>query len=84
MSAHWSTHDQSSQTFQVTLSVTSEVIGLWETNTTMIEMKGLKPGVLYNVVVTPCACGRQGSALRMMVKTGKNRILPCFNTKSDY
>ncbi|MEQ2182964.1 hypothetical protein GOODEAATRI_027749, partial [Goodea atripinnis] len=69
MSVHWSTQVQSIQTFQVTLSKTSEASELWETNMTMIELRGLQPGVLYNVTVTPCACGRQGSAVHMMVKT---------------
>ncbi|MED6271352.1 hypothetical protein CHARACLAT_019390 [Characodon lateralis] len=69
MSVHWSTQVQSIQTFQVILSKTSEASELWETNMTMIELRGLQPGVLYNVTVTPCACGRQGSAVHMMVKT---------------
>ncbi|XP_032433097.1 uromodulin-like 1 [Xiphophorus hellerii] len=69
MSVQWSTQVQSNQTFWITLSKTSEVTERWETNRTMIELNGLQPGVLYNVTVTPCACGGQGSALHMMVKT---------------
>ncbi|XP_054899903.1 uromodulin-like 1 [Poeciliopsis prolifica] len=69
MSVQWSTPVQSNQTFWITLSKISEVTERWETNRTMIELNGLQPGVLYNVTVTPCACGRQGSALHMMVKT---------------
>ncbi|XP_035999344.1 uromodulin-like 1 [Fundulus heteroclitus] len=69
MSVFWSAHPQSNQTFQITLRKTSDVTELWETNMTMMEMRGLQPGELYNVTVTPCACGRQGSTVHMMVKT---------------
>ncbi|XP_017164241.1 uromodulin-like 1 isoform X1 [Poecilia reticulata] len=69
MTVQWSTEVQSNQTFRITLSRTSEVTERWETSRTTIELNGLQPGVLYNVTVTPCACGRQGSALHTMVKT---------------
>uniref|UniRef100_A0A096M1J9 Uromodulin-like 1 n=1 Tax=Poecilia formosa TaxID=48698 RepID=A0A096M1J9_POEFO len=69
MIVQWSTEVQSNQTFRITLSRTSEVTERWETSRTTIELNGLQPGVLYNVTVTPCACGRQGSALHTMVKT---------------
>ncbi|KAM4726216.1 uromodulin-like 1 [Anableps anableps] len=69
MSVQWSAQVQSNQTFQITLSKTSEVTKRWETTMTMIKIKGLQPGVLYNITVTPCACGKQGSALHIMVKT---------------
>lgn len=34
-------------------------------------MSRLKPGLLYNVTVTPCACGNQGAPLHISVKTCK-------------
>lgn len=37
----------------------------------MMAVTGLQSGVLYNVTVTPCACGSQGIALHVLVRTGK-------------
>ncbi|XP_061595220.1 uromodulin-like 1 [Cololabis saira] len=65
----WSSQFQTNQTFRVTLSKESEVIYFWETSQTMTEMRGLQPGVLYNLTVTPCVCGREGAAHHMMIKT---------------
>uniref|UniRef100_A0A096LT99 Uromodulin-like 1 n=1 Tax=Poecilia formosa TaxID=48698 RepID=A0A096LT99_POEFO len=59
MIVQWSTEVQSNQTFRITLSRTSEVTERWETSRTTIELNGLQPGVLYNVTVTPCACGSE-------------------------
>ncbi|XP_031166762.1 uromodulin-like 1 [Sander lucioperca] len=65
----WSSQFQTNQTYQVVLSKRSEVIHSWETNQTIMELRGLQPGVLYNVTVTPQSCGSQGVALHIMVKT---------------
>uniref|UniRef100_UPI003AABF7DC uromodulin-like 1 n=1 Tax=Centroberyx gerrardi TaxID=166262 RepID=UPI003AABF7DC len=72
--AYWSCQFQTNQTYLVVLSQGSEVIRAWETNQTMSEVTGLQPGVLYNVTVTPCACGRQGDALQMSVKTAAQTL----------
>ncbi|XP_032389675.1 uromodulin-like 1 isoform X1 [Etheostoma spectabile] len=66
---YWSSQFQTNQTYQVVLSKRSEVIHSCKTNQTMMELRGLQPGVLYNVTVTPQSCGSQGVALRIMVKT---------------
>ncbi|XP_028451674.1 uromodulin-like 1 [Perca flavescens] len=66
---YWSGQFQTHQTYQVVLSKRSEVIHSWETNQTMMELRGLQPGVLYNVTVTPQSCESQGVALRITVKT---------------
>uniref|UniRef100_A0A665W2Q2 Uromodulin-like 1 n=1 Tax=Echeneis naucrates TaxID=173247 RepID=A0A665W2Q2_ECHNA len=57
------------QSYQVAVRKGSEDIQLWETSQTMMEVRGLQPGVLYNVTVTPCACGNQGDPLHITVKT---------------
>ncbi|XP_038154847.1 uromodulin-like 1 isoform X1 [Cyprinodon tularosa] len=69
VSVCWSTTVQINLTFQITLSKSSEVSEMWETSMMMIEIRGLQPGVLYNVTVTPCACGRRGSSVHIMIKT---------------
>uniref|UniRef100_A0A3B4V676 Uromodulin-like 1 n=1 Tax=Seriola dumerili TaxID=41447 RepID=A0A3B4V676_SERDU len=66
---YWSSQFQSNQTYQVAISKGSEDIQFWETSQTMMEVRGLQPGVLYNVTVTPCACGNQGVPLRISVRT---------------
>ncbi len=69
---YWSGQFQTNQTYQVVVSKGSEVIHFWETSHTMMEVRELQPGILYNVTVTPCACGSQGSAHHIAVRTGKN------------
>ncbi|XP_070838553.1 uromodulin-like 1 [Chaetodon trifascialis] len=66
---YWSSQFQMSQTYRFVVSNWSEVIHSLETNETMMEVGGLKPGMLYNVTVTPLACGSQGISLRMLVRT---------------
>ncbi|XP_040007128.1 uromodulin-like 1 [Xiphias gladius] len=66
---YWSSLFPKNQTYQVVLSNGSEVIQFWDTSQTMIEVRELQPGVLYNVTVTPCACGSQGVAHHILVKT---------------
>ncbi|XP_071317692.1 uromodulin-like 1 isoform X2 [Trachinotus anak] len=66
---YWSSQFQLNQTYQVAITKGSEVIQSRETNQTMMEVTGLQPGVLYNVTVTPCACGNQGIPVRISVKT---------------
>ncbi|XP_029375715.1 uromodulin-like 1 [Echeneis naucrates] len=65
----WSSQFQKKQSYQVAVRKGSEDIQLWETSQTMMEVRGLQPGVLYNVTVTPCACGNQGDPLHITVKT---------------
>lgn len=76
---YWSSQLQMNQTYGVAVRKGSEVIQFWETSHTMIEVTGLQPGVLYNVTVTPCACGSQGVALHISVRTGKN----CANNQRE-
>ncbi|XP_037604796.1 uromodulin-like 1 [Sebastes umbrosus] len=61
---YWSSPFQTNQTYQVVVRNRSEV-----TSQTMMEVRELKPGVLYNVTVTPSSCGSQGAALHILVKT---------------
>ncbi|KAM3869109.1 uromodulin-like 1 [Diretmus argenteus] len=70
----WSGQSHSNLTYLVVLSQGSEVISSWETNQTMWEVTGRRPGTLYNVTVTPCACGRQGGALGVSVKTAAQTL----------
>ncbi|XP_029925012.1 uromodulin-like 1 [Myripristis murdjan] len=72
--AYWSSQFQRNMSYLVILSQGSELISLWETNQTMLEVLGLQPGILYNVTVTPCACGRQGDALHVSVKTAAQTL----------
>ncbi|GLD47178.1 uromodulin-like 1 [Lates japonicus] len=67
--AYWSSQSQTNQIYRVVVSKGSEVIRFLETSQTMMEVRDLMPGVLYNVTVTPCACGSEGSPLRISVKT---------------
>ncbi|XP_062289704.1 uromodulin-like 1 [Scomber scombrus] len=64
----WSSQFQTNQTYRVVLSNRSEV-NVWETGDTMMEMRGLLPGELYNVTVTPHSCGSQGHTLHILVRT---------------
>ncbi|XP_067463504.1 uromodulin-like 1 [Thunnus thynnus] len=64
----WSSEFQTNQTYRVVLTQRSEV-NMWETSHTMMEVRGLLPGVLYNVTVTPCVCGSQGNTLHILVRT---------------
>ncbi|KAI3373419.1 hypothetical protein L3Q82_022024 [Scortum barcoo] len=68
-SVYWSSQSQINQTYQVVLSKGSEVIHSWTLSQTTKDIPGLQPGVLYNVTVTPQACGGQGAALSIFVKT---------------
>ncbi|CAB1316443.1 unnamed protein product, partial [Coregonus sp. 'balchen'] len=65
----WTGQSQSGLSFLVVLREGSEVKGRWETELSVLEVTGLQPGVLYNVTVTPCACGSQGASLLLLVKT---------------
>nr|XP_061801584.1 uromodulin-like 1 [Nerophis lumbriciformis] len=48
---YWSSLIPANQTYLVVLSEGSEVISKWTTEQTMLELKNLQPGVLYNVTV---------------------------------
>ncbi|CAI5644425.1 unnamed protein product [Oreochromis niloticus] len=65
----WSNHAKTKQTYLVVLRKGSEVIQTQKISDTTIEVSRLKPGLLYNVTVTPCACGNQGAPLHISVKT---------------
>lgn len=65
----WSNHAETKQTYLVVLRKGSEVIQTQKISDTTIEVSGLKPGLLYNVTVTPRACGNQGDPLHISVKT---------------
>ncbi|XP_070700102.1 uromodulin-like 1 [Pempheris klunzingeri] len=66
---YWSSQFQTNQTYQVVVSRRSKVICDLRTTQTMLDVRGLQPGVLYNVTVTPHACGSQGAALCTSVRT---------------
>ncbi|XP_034406436.1 uromodulin-like 1 [Cyclopterus lumpus] len=66
---YWSSRCQTVQTYQVVLRRRSEVVQSWMTNQTLVEMKDLQPGALYNVSITPCSCRSQGVALGISIKT---------------
>ncbi|XP_034461697.1 uromodulin-like 1 isoform X2 [Hippoglossus hippoglossus] len=66
---YWSSQFQTNQTYRVVLRKGSEVIHPLETHQTMMEVRGLQPGGLYNVTVTPSACGREGVTQHVLVKT---------------
>ncbi|KAM6983468.1 uromodulin-like 1 [Tautogolabrus adspersus] len=68
-SIYWSSQSQTNQTYQVVVSRGSDVVHFYGTSDTMMEVQGLQPGVLYNVTVTPCACGSQGGTFSISVKT---------------
>ncbi|XP_068187776.1 uromodulin-like 1 [Antennarius striatus] len=65
----WSSRVKTNQTYQVFVCKGTEVLHYWETNQTMVEVTGLQPGVLYNVTVTPIACGSQGNTHHASVRT---------------
>ncbi|XP_060942525.1 uromodulin-like 1 [Limanda limanda] len=66
---YWSSQFQTNQTYRVVLRKGSEVIDPLETHQTMMEVRGLQPGGLYNVTVTPSACGGEGVTQHVLVKT---------------
>ncbi|KAF3706728.1 Uromodulin-like 1 Olfactorin Precursor [Channa argus] len=57
------------QTYRVVLSRGSEVIQFWDVTETKMEFGKLQPGALYNVAVTPQACGNHRFTLYLPVKT---------------
>ncbi|CAB1442635.1 unnamed protein product [Pleuronectes platessa] len=65
----WSSQFQTNQTYRVVLRKGSEVIHPLETHQTMMEVRGLQPGGLYNITVTPRACGREGVSQHVLAKT---------------
>ncbi|XP_070411755.1 uromodulin-like 1 [Nothobranchius furzeri] len=69
ISVHWSSQFKEDQTFQVTLSKASEVVHSTKTSRSPVEIRGLQPGVLYSVSITPCACGQEGVPLQTLVRT---------------
>ncbi|XP_034035012.1 mucin-5AC [Thalassophryne amazonica] len=71
---YWSSHFQTNQTYIIVLHQQSELINRWEINQTMMEVTGLQPGLLYKVTVTPHACGSQGPALNVWIKTDAHTL----------
>uniref|UniRef100_A0A8C8IAF4 Uromodulin-like 1 n=2 Tax=Oncorhynchus tshawytscha TaxID=74940 RepID=A0A8C8IAF4_ONCTS len=70
----WTGQSQSGLSFLVVLKEGSEVKGRWETKLSVWEVTGLQPGVLYNVTVTPCACGSHWASLLVLVKTAAQTL----------
>ncbi|KAL0994383.1 hypothetical protein UPYG_G00121500 [Umbra pygmaea] len=70
----WTGQSQNGLTFRVELMEGSEFTGAWETGLSILEVTGLHPGVLYNVTVTPSACGNQGDSLKLWVKTAAQTL----------
>ncbi|XP_069366337.1 uromodulin-like 1 [Paralichthys olivaceus] len=66
---YWSSQFRTNQTYRVVLRKGSEVIHSLETHQTMVDVRELQPGVLYNVTVTPSACGSEGVTTHVLVKT---------------
>ncbi|XP_056141171.1 uromodulin-like 1 [Lampris incognitus] len=71
---YWSSQLGSNHTYLVVLRQESEVVRQWETNQTSTEVTGLQPGSLYNITVTPCACGSRGGSLHLCVKTAAQTL----------
>ncbi|XP_047462251.1 uromodulin-like 1 [Mugil cephalus] len=71
---YWSGQFHPNQTYLVEIRKGSEVVLSLETNQTRIEKKNLQPGMLYNVTVTPCACGSQGVALHISIRTDAQTV----------
>ncbi|XP_061558480.1 LOW QUALITY PROTEIN: uromodulin-like 1 [Phycodurus eques] len=66
---YWSTLISTNQTYLVVLSVGSEVICMWTTEQTVMELRELQPGVLYNVTVQLHANKSHGDILYIAVRT---------------
>ncbi|XP_056910998.1 uromodulin-like 1 isoform X3 [Takifugu flavidus] len=64
----WSSQFHTNQMYVVEVLKGTEV-HVWQTHEEMMVVLGRDPGELYTVVVTPCACGSQGSPLRIAVRT---------------
>lgn len=75
----WTSQSQSGLMFLVVLMQGSEVKRTLETNLTFWEVTRVQSGVLYNVIVTPCACGSQGTSLQLHVKTGESHGQKVFS-----
>ncbi|KAK7925416.1 hypothetical protein WMY93_007726 [Mugilogobius chulae] len=56
---YWSSQFPGNQSYSVVLSKGSKVIYLNDTSQTMLEMRGLQAGALYDVMITPYACGEK-------------------------
>lgn len=68
---YWSSRSPSNQTrYLVDIRNGSDVISHQNTSDNTLHVTGLDPGVLYSVIVTPCACDTQGESLQVNVKTG--------------
>lgn len=65
----WSSQFQTDQVYVVVVSKGTEA-NVWQTHEEMMVFWERYPGELYTVTVTPSACGRQGSPLRIAVRTG--------------
>ncbi|XP_061608708.1 uromodulin-like 1 isoform X3 [Phyllopteryx taeniolatus] len=66
---YWSTLISTNQTYLVVLSVGSEVICMWTTEQTVMELRELQPGVLYNVTVQLHTNKSHGDILYIAVRT---------------
>ncbi|XP_077403819.1 uromodulin-like 1 isoform X2 [Vanacampus margaritifer] len=66
---YWPSLIPANQTYLVVLSEGSEVISIWATEQTTIELRELQPGVLYNVTVKLHTNESHGDVLYIAVKT---------------
>ncbi|KAM9782429.1 uromodulin-like 1 [Syngnathus typhle] len=66
---YWSSLIPANQTYLVGLSEGSDVISTWTTEQTMMEVRELQPGVLYNVTVKIQTNESHGDILYIAVKT---------------
>ncbi|XP_061660290.1 uromodulin-like 1 [Syngnathoides biaculeatus] len=72
---YWSTLISSNQTYMVVLSEGSEIISMWTTEETMMELRELQPGVLYNVTVQLHTNKSHEDILYIAVKTAARALV---------
>ncbi|XP_074529195.1 uromodulin-like 1 [Halichoeres trimaculatus] len=68
-SISWSSSSHTNQTYQVIVRRGSKVVHSNKTSERRIEYQGLQHGMLYNVTVTPIACGSRGVGFSIPVRT---------------
>lgn len=79
---YWSSQVPTSQMYRVVVAKRPDVLHVWDTPESMIAILGLDPGLLYTVAVTPCAWGRQGHPVHVLVRTGETHVITAKRTFS--
>uniref|UniRef100_A0A3B3ZGI6 Uromodulin-like 1 n=1 Tax=Periophthalmus magnuspinnatus TaxID=409849 RepID=A0A3B3ZGI6_9GOBI len=68
---YWSSQFPGNESYTIVISKGSKVIYFNDTSETMLEMRGLQAGALYDVIVTPHACGRHGNNIQILDATAR-------------